>query len=69
MEGEAGSGRPVRELWWLQARQDQSVKQDRAGREGSEGPEGDAEGEAFLRGAQRAPERLPRWLWSLARGV
>lgn len=42
-EDEAESGRPVRELWWLQARQDQSLKQDKAGREGPEGPEGDAE--------------------------
>lgn len=31
-EDGAGAGRPVRELWRLQARQDQSVKQDKAGR-------------------------------------
>lgn len=36
-EDEAESGKPVRELWWLQARQNQSLKQGRALGHGDQG--------------------------------
>lgn len=36
----AEPGRPIRKLWWLQAKQDQSLKQGRAIRDRPGGPEG-----------------------------